>query len=256
VSTIHGFTFEMYPAPKRLVYRVLDTLTSYLAAANVAVSQAVAAELRCQGYVASRLRVIPNGVPVPAVLSSPRRVSHPVRVGVVARLSPEKGHRLFLEAARKVAAASPERVQFAIIGQGPEEGRLRGYCQDLGLEEHVVFRGFRSDMTAEYTNLDVVTLPSLGFEGIGMALLEAMSFGLPVVSTAVGGTVEAVNEDVGLLVPPGDPDSLAEAISELVQDEKRRREMGEAAREWAKRFFSVETMAWAYETLYLAVTKG
>jgi glycosyltransferase involved in cell wall biosynthesis len=246
----------MYPPLKRLVYRTFDTLTSYLASANVAVSHAVAAQLRRQGYAAGKLHVIHNGAPIPEPLPLRSTASEPIRVGVVARLSPEKGHSGLLHATRKIATAMPGRAQFIIIGQGPEERRLRDLSRQLDLGSHVIFRGYCSDMAEEYANLDLVVLPSIDFEGLPMALLEAMSYGMPVVCTSVGGCAEAVHEEAGFLVPPRDADGLAKAIVTLVQDETLRKKMGRAARERTRRFLSVETMARAYQTLYLELAKA
>lgn len=257
ISTIHGITFHLYPSFKRFIYKQFDSLTSHLAAANVAVSKAVAMKLLRQGYRRGKLYVIYNGVCVPSVLPLGQSTSRPIRVGVIARLSPEKGHRVFFEAARKVLTSVQKEVLFVIVGSGPEEKRLKDYVERLGLRDRVIFKGFCLDMASEYANLDIVVLPSTDtdFEGMPMVLLEAMSYGIPVVATSVGGVTEAVNDETGFVVPSRDIDSLANAITVLIQDEEKRRKMGQAGYERIKRFFSVEAMAQAYERLYTVVMK-
>ncbi|MDQ2766608.1 MAG: glycosyltransferase family 4 protein, partial [Gemmatimonadota bacterium] len=97
---------------------------------------------------------------------------------------------------------------------------------------------------------DLFTMPSLS-EGLPLALVEAMSFGLPVVVTRVGGVPEVVTDGVeGFLVPPSDPSALAAALDALLDDAPRRQQMGAAARTRALRDYALSTMADRYERLY------
>ena len=163
---------------------------------------------------------IPEGVPI---------------VGTVAHLKPHKGHRDLLEAASLVRGRYPD-VRFVLVGRGPLEGTLRQRARELGLDGTITFTGFRDDALSVVTTFDVFVLPS-HHEGLPLALVEAMALGKPPVVTRVGGNPEVVRQGQdGLVVEPADPKALAEAIFSLLDDERWRRRMGEAAQERAASF--------------------
>jgi len=140
--------------------------------------------------------------------------------------------------------------RLAIAGRGEEEPRLRAQAATAGIGDRVHLLGFRDDVADILAAGDVFTMPSLS-EGLPLALVEAMSFGLPVVVTGVGGVPEVVTNGVeGLIVPPSDPGALAAALDALLQDASRRQEMGAAARTRAVRDYALSTMADRYERLY------
>ena len=131
-------------------------------------------------------------------------------IGAVARLTHEKGIDRLIRAAPTVVAKCPE-VRFVIVGDGPERPLLEAEAGRLGVDAHFHFAGHRADVGELLPAFDLFVLPSLR-EGLPFAVLEAMSAGLPVVATRVGGVPEAVAEGVtGLLVPADDPDALADA---------------------------------------------
>lgn len=151
------------------------------------------------------------------------------RIGVVGRLSPEKGHRVLLEAMPRILRARPG-ARLAVVGAGPEEARLRRRVRALGLERAVDFRGFRADVRPELERLDALFVPSLR-EALGLVVLEGLAAGLPVVAARTGGIPELVEEgETGLLVEPGSPGALAEAFERLVADPQAAAAMGERAR--------------------------
>jgi glycosyltransferase involved in cell wall biosynthesis len=130
---------------------------------------------------------------------------------------------------------------------------LEAQVKELDLVGRVHLVGHHADVLPWLAALDAFVLPS-DWEGMSNALLEAMAAGLPVVATAVGGTREVVVDGVtGLLVPPGDPDSLAEAISRLLGDSDMRHTMGEAGRARVDRHFSIEQTVRRTEELYMAL---
>jgi len=158
-------------------------------------------------------------------------------VGVVGRLSPEKGHAYFIDAMAHVARSVPE-VQGIIVGDGLESASLRARIKQLGLTEIVHCLGYRQDMASIYSALDLLVLPSLN-EGLPNVALEAQERGCPVVGTRAGGVPEAVADGVtGLLVPPATSVPLAEAIIRLLLDTSLRSVMGQAGREFMKQQFS------------------
>jgi glycosyltransferase involved in cell wall biosynthesis len=168
-------------------------------------------------------------------------------VGVVARLSPQKGHEVFLRAARRVRAAAGAGVQFAIVGDGPLRRSLEEQARALGLGEAVRFLGLRRDIPRVFAALDVVVLPSL-WEGLPFVVLEALAAARPLVATAVGGVPAIVHDRVtGRLVPPGDDLALATAILHLLSCPEDARAMAESGRALVERDYSLTTMARKYE---------
>ncbi len=151
-------------------------------------------------------------------------------VGVVARLLPEKGVGNFLEAVARVAPHCPE-VGFLVVGDGPLREELLARRKTLGIEKSVHFLGYRLDAREIISCLQLLVVPSSS-EGSPLVIFEAMSAGVPVVATSVGGIPDQVaNGQTGLLVPPNDPVALGDALLELLQSPRKARRMGAAGRE-------------------------
>jgi glycosyltransferase involved in cell wall biosynthesis len=156
-------------------------------------------------------------------------------IGTVANFKPHKGQEHLLRAARIVRERLPDAC-FLLVGLGPREEQMRQQAEQLGLDGSVVFAGFREDARRIMAALDLFVLPS-EHEGLPIALLEAMALGRPAVVTAVGGVPEVVTDGrEGYIVPPRDPEALAERIVELIEDPAKRAEMGERALERAADF--------------------
>jgi glycosyltransferase involved in cell wall biosynthesis len=176
-------------------------------------------------------------------------------VGVVGHLSPVKGHRDFLDAAARVAAAEPH-ARFMVIGDGPLRASLETHAASLGIAGRVVFAGARSDVAALLGLLDVVVVPS-HTEGMSNALLEAMAMARPVVATAVGGNTDVVRDgETGRLVPARDPAALARAIEALLRDREEADRLGRAARRFVAEHLSLERMVSRYEQLYRSLARA
>jgi glycosyltransferase involved in cell wall biosynthesis len=214
----------------------------------IAVSRAVARVLEGDGLPAARVRVVYEGVPdrPPAqggeealrALGVP--AGAPV-VGNVAALTAHKDHATLLAAAARVIARVPD-ARFVIVGQGELESRLRTQAYDLGLESRVVFAGFRSDVDRLLPAFDVFCLSS-HMEGLGTSLLDAMCYARAVVGTSAGGIPEAVEDGVtGRVVPPGQPDALAAALTDVLLDRARRDAMGRAGRKRFLERFTADRM--------------
>ena len=218
VHTFHGNIFEGFfgsfaSSLFLLLERAMAKLTDrFVAVSNRNLSYFVRRGIAPRG----KFRLIYNGVD-PGRFSGMDKLAAkealglpqgPV-VGTVAALVPVKGLEYFLEAARSVSSEVP-RTAFVIAGGGVLEETLRKMAKDLGLD--VRFLGPRKDVPLVLSALDVFVLPSLS-EGMGLSIMEAMAAGLPVVATEVGGVPELVVDGrTGILVPPKDPDALAEAI--------------------------------------------
>ena len=225
------------PGPGRRLQIAIDNATARLCFALVAVSDATRADLVRQGYPASRLVTIHNGVE-PAEEVEPVRLADGPTVVEVARLAEVKGQHTLLEALPRVKATA------VLVGRdlehdGAYERLLRAEAERLGVAGRVVFTGYRRDVPAVLAGCDVFCLPSRA-EGLPLVVLEAMAQGKPVVATAVGGTAElVVDGETGLLVPPGDAIALADALSALLTDPERARQLGEAGRARVERQFSL-----------------
>ena len=215
------------------------------AEAAIAVSRTVA---RHAG--ATRLVVIPTGVELPP--HGERPASATVIVGAAARLVPAKGLIHLIRAAAELVRHQPE-LRFEIAGDGPERDALKCEIDRLGLEGRVELLGWRDDIAAQFQRWSVYVQPSLA-EGLGLALLEAMAAGLPVVASAVGGMTELVtHESDGLLVPPADPSALAAALARLVDDLGLRARLGLVARASIEIGHNTARMVSAIDALYAQV---
>jgi len=210
-----------------------------------------------EGVPSDRISVIMNALPPASEQHKsiqpdlPAALRNGLLVGVAARLQPEKGVAYFLEAAAHVLQFLPE-VHFLVMGDGPQRKELQVYVEQLGVQEHVHFLGFRLDARAIIGLLDVLVVPSLS-EGTPLVTLEAMSAGVPVVASAVGGIPEQVrHQSEGILVPPGDALALGEAVLHLLQNPTWMQQLGEAGRQRALSRFSFTTMLQETENVYRA----
>lgn len=168
----------------------------------------------------------------------------------IGRLSPEKGHRFLVTAAGQVLTRHAE-TRFILVGDGVERPHLERQVSRLGLRERVLFAGLRRDVPRFLKDADLVLLPSLT-EGLSNVLLEAAAAGRACIAAAVGGTPEVVEDGVsGLLVPPGDPAALAEAVSVCLGDDARRRSLGERARAIVEARFRFDDQARWLEAIYM-----
>ncbi|MDX1383093.1 MAG: glycosyltransferase, partial [Thermoanaerobaculia bacterium] len=169
-----------------------------------------------------------------------------VVVGTVAVLRRQKRLDLWLQAARSIAAAA-RAARCLFGGVGPRADDVRRAAAPLG--DRVVLTGLRSDVPELLAAMDVF-VSSSQFEGLPLALLEAMAAGLPVVATAVGGVPEVVTEACGRLVAFGAVEPLAVAVTELIAEPAARRALGAAGRRRVEERFSVGRMAAELEACY------
>jgi glycosyltransferase involved in cell wall biosynthesis len=226
----------------------------------VAISRAVRDELCLNvGLDVARVPLIASAVDTRALQPDPEARSRVLRefglddraivVGVAAQLIPRKGHELLLRAWPALVRRVPH-VRLLCFGQGPLAARLERLVATLGLAPHVRFVGFREDFAELLPGFDVLVHPAAR-EGLGLAVLEAMAAGVPVVATAVGGIVDALNDGVeGLLVPAGDGPGFAAAVERLIASPAERLRMGAAGRARVDSEFSIGRMADRYAELY------
>jgi glycosyltransferase involved in cell wall biosynthesis len=171
----------------------------------------------------------------------PPAPNHAVTFGFAARFDEMKGSLVLLRAFARMIAKSPARdSSLKMAGAGPQASELEKQVESLGLAARCHLPGAyinRQQKLAFFMSLDVLVHPSLA-EGTPNSIIEAMSFGLPVIASAVGGVPEVVSEETGILVPPGDEVALAEAMHRLGGDAELRARMGRAARARYEKLFS------------------
>jgi glycosyltransferase involved in cell wall biosynthesis/SAM-dependent methyltransferase len=210
------------------------------------VSHGVARRLQAELAVEpSRIDVVHNGIPDarraasdPGVRSEMCNGRNGPVVLTLARLQPQKGLSTLLRA----AVALPE-VAIAIAGEGPQRQELQAEAGELGIEDRVVFLGFREDTAALLASADVFVLPS-EHEGLPLALLEAMAAGRPVVATAIPGIDEVVTAgETGLLFPAGDSPSLTASIRRLLDDPRLAERLAAAGEAHVRAHFTSSRMA-------------
>lgn len=241
----------------------------------VAVSEAVAVALRTQAIIpADKIRVVANGVDLRRFdearaeferesrrFDSSQQPLHdgtarrPLRVGIVGELSEIKGQEDFVRAAAVVAERFDDEVEFVIVGgdksrAGEYRARVESLIAELGLTERVRLLGRLEDVAGVVASLDVFVSAS-NSEAFGIAMVEAMACGVPVVATATEGAKEIVADGVtGLVVPTGDARALAAAVLALLEDAQHRLALGARAKEMARERFSIERMIEATEHVY------
>lgn len=173
-------------------------------------------------------------------------------IGTVCRLDePTKGLAVLLKGIAQLNQISNiPPFQLLLVGDGPSANSLRRLSEELALNEIVVFAGLRCDVEQILPLLDLFVLPSLS-EGFGIALVEAMAAGCPVVATAVGGIPEVVQTGrTGMLIPAGDSKALTEALADLLKDQSKARVFGRDGQRWVGTQFAVSTMVHHHESLY------
>jgi glycosyltransferase involved in cell wall biosynthesis len=178
-------------------------------------------------------------------------------VTMLSRLSLEKGPQYLLEAMPQVIRRVPS-AKLLMIGDGSQRALLQQQARQLGIESHVVWAGKmpRPRAFAHLAISDVVAIPSQWEEGFGLAAIEAMAFGKPVVASDIGGLREVVaHGQSGILVPVGNTAQLGAAIGGLLQDETARHGLGQTARKRAAERFSFRAFAENYLRLYSTLSK-
>lgn len=256
VSVSRGWTAESL---RVRTYEMLDRRLLRWMDRVVCVSHGQAAKVRGTGVPEEKIVVIRNAIQTTRFDSPNREYSERLRrlfprrprliIGAAGRLSPEKGFGILVAAAAEVVRTEPE-IAFVLFGDGCLRQKLEEQVAALGLKDRLVLAGHCDELDDYLPFLDVVVLPSFT-EGLPNIALEASAAGVPVVATAVGGTPEViVDGSTGLLVPPGDPHAMAQAINNLLASESRRRALGEQGRQRVRVEFSFAKQAEQYRRLF------
>ncbi|MHA1629823.1 MAG: glycosyltransferase [Candidatus Heimdallarchaeota archaeon] len=236
ISTCHGFisndrNLVLYNKLDRMVLRFSDKI--------IAVSEQIKDDLERSGIRRKKITVIQNAVQAThkteqyAENRRKKRLFLAINdeefaVGYVGRLSEEKGVQYLIDAGR-ILIETGEVFKILIIGDGPQREELEGIVKQKGLKRAIIFTGFQTDVEKWMPCLDIFVLSSLT-EGTPMALLEAMSFGIPVVASDVGGIPNVIkNGENGILVDPADSKAIAENLKILFHNPSLRKSMAKEA---------------------------
>jgi glycosyltransferase involved in cell wall biosynthesis len=258
VSTCHNWVEN---DEKTWLYGIADRFILRRYKRVIAVSDDVQSKLRKAGVSAGNTRVIKNGIDLrpfdraSGVLKDELGWGAFQVIGLVGRLSKEKGVDTFLRAAAQVVEEVPS-ARFIVAGDGPDHAELEAMIGQLRMQERFKLLGRREDIPFVYASLDVL-VSSSRYEGLPMAILEGMASRLPVIATAVGEVPSVITDGrTGVLVPAENQDLLAAAIIEMLQNAAKRQLLGGAARQVVEEQFSAQRMATDYLRVYEDAVAG
>ena len=255
VTTVHGKSYFWKKFRRRLAYKFVANQSSMVAVSED-IKQFLSKEVEIKE---GKILKIHNGINLikfnSDILKRAKIRSElfmgeegPI-IGTVGNLYPVKGHTFLLRAAELIIRVFPDAL-FFIAGRGQLLEQLQAEANQLGINNHVKFLGFREDIPALLQACDVFVLPSLS-EGLPVSILEAMGTAKPVVATNVGGISEAVvNNKTGFLVPPRNPEALGEKLIFLLNNRHLIKQFGEEGRKRVKKEFTVGKMIEKYQDLY------
>ena len=239
--------------PKRLSHHLLYQLGSHWVDGMVAVSDDVKKSIleTMNGIPADKISVIPNSVDVSRYGQKTNRQAFRKKLGfgetdhlmsMVATFKRQKGHIYLLEAAAELIPRFRD-LHILLLGDGELRDEMQAMTQALNLEDNIHFLGTRSDVPEILAASDSFILPSL-WEGLPMALVEAMASGLPIIATDVSGTRQVmVPGETGFLIPPGDPQEIIQAVTLLLTEPEYSEIMGTNARQRVMELWNAEKQA-------------
>lgn len=251
VSTVHGFTGG---GARNRLYEIVQAFALRRMDAVIAVSAPLVSRLAEAGVLRERIKLVPNGLTATNVTltrsAARQRLGigpDDLVVGWVGRVSREKGADVMLDA---LAACDPQ-WRLSVIGEGPELDRLQKQAVMLGIAERVVWHGAVADAGSLLAAFDAFVLSSRT-EGTPITLLEAMSAGVPIVATRVGGVPDVISSAHAILVAPEAPAEIARALEEVRREPMTSAHRSELARERLLQSFSYAAWLDAVDTVYRA----
>lgn len=263
IATCHGYidndsTLKMYNKLDMMMLRFSDRI--------ITVAESIKEKLIGQGVSEKLICTITNSVLTTDIAEGKmleRRTETRMRynidndeiaIGYVGRLSEEKGLEFAIYAVKELIELG-RRIKLVLIGDGPQRLKLENVAKDQNIKRTVLFAGFQSNVNDLLPGIDIFILPSLT-EGTPMALLEAMSYGIPTVASAVGGVPKVIDDRKnGMLVPPGDVNKLVEALNFLIENQKYRNELSVAGKVKVQQKYGLKNWIGSIETIYHELTK-
>jgi glycosyltransferase involved in cell wall biosynthesis len=244
VSTKHGFNEWRYARRYAFADRAAARFQDRIIAISNALKNWLIAVERLPAW---KMDVVHYGVDTQAVVGAPRESfiasSSALVVGTVSRLIPQKGIDVLIRAFAQVVRTKPN-VSLVVVGDGPERSNLQRLAVELRVSDRITFAGSirHAEIGSWLSGFDVFALPTYG-EGFGLALLEAMAFGKPVVASDVMAIPEILGDErAGVLVPPGNVSALSDAILRLANDSTLRANLGVTAKQRACGEFTIDAM--------------
>jgi glycosyltransferase involved in cell wall biosynthesis len=255
VSTLHGYT-SIEGITKMRLYEWLDTLSHKMLDAVVLVNLGMLNHPKIKKQKKIKFHVINNGIPVQKAdkkkEKKPRTGSETLTIGSIGRLSTEKGYTFLIEAFSLLIRKGVD-ARLVLIGDGYERPLLEECVKRHNLWQNVEFTGYMRNAKQYMDDFDIYAISSLT-EGLPITLLEAMAARTPVVATAVGGIPDVIeNNREGLLVPPCNPQSMADSFFKLSKDPLFSSQLADKAYDKLIRIYSSRKMAEEYRSLYLSI---
>ena len=250
IFTAHGWSFNKgVPFWQKVFGIVSEKICGLYAAKIIAVCNFVKERgVKYRVAVPDKFKVIYNGIEISEPVN---KTSEKIRLVFVGRLAAPKDPFLLLIALAR--SSVKDKIQLNVIGIGPQEQKLCATIESLGLNNVKLLGALPRSQVFDILKQSDVFILTTHWEGFPYAILEAMSCGLPVIATDVGGISEMITPDVGILVKRGDVDSVRAALEKLVLNSEIRRRMGGAAREKAIQDFSLDKMFLETEEVYKEV---
>jgi L-malate glycosyltransferase len=256
IAHVHGTDYD-YSKRNLMIERFLSYFTDRIICISHAVERFITVN---EGIRSEKTCLIYNAVATPDYflndhLRKEVRASlgldvEAIVIAIVASLTANKGHGILLTAFKEAFRSHPS-IRLLIVGDGPLRKQLEMATRQLMMDQAVVFTGIRQDVFSLLQTSDIFVLPSQDREGLGVALIEAMAVGLPVIGTNLGGIPEVIEDgENGFLVSPRNPEQLAEALKKLVNDQTLRTGMGLRGRQMYEEKFTLPRMIRQIETLY------
>ncbi len=255
---VHHRGFEFISPVARAWARYVDH--------HIAISQSIKTNIMNLGVPENRITIIPEGIDLKEY-SRDKDIGYLRRefdikddqplFGIVGWFVEWKGHPFFLRAAQRVFREFPKARAF-LIGSGPEtyENQLKKFSEEIGIHDNVIFTGYRRDIAAFMALLDVVVHASIKPEPFGRVIIEGMAIGKPVIATNIGAPQEIIRDGInGYLVPPGDPQAMADRIIELLKNRQNREWIGMEAIKTVKNKYTIEIHSRKIEQIYLQLLK-
>lgn len=248
-------TYYGYKKRNILIEKTLSFFTDNIICVSRAVWKFV---VQVEGINEKKACLIYNGIEAPEVFDESLHINRDAFglskedfVAItVASLTPHKGHHVLINA-MKTLSQKHSNLGLLIAGEGPLKNSLDEHLKELPFFSKILFAKERKEVLSLLKLADVFILPSVEREGLGIALIEAMAVGLPVIGTRLGGIPEVIQDNInGLLVTPGNHEELAAAIEKVIGDKAIRDEMGHMGKKIYEKIFTVETMIRKIERLY------